>query len=690
MSQRDLNIEEALRRANDHWNAGQADQAELFCQRVLAVWPGQADALHMLGVIAHAYGNLDLGIQHLRQACLAPRAPAVYYSNLAEMCRQRGFLEEAEEKGRRATTLDPNLVPAWNNLGIILQEAGKLDESVTCLERVVALHPDNPEARNNLGNTYMRMGRLDRARAEYDRALALHPNYGEAHSNLAHLLHELGQFEQGAQEARLAIEISPQLVDAYINLAGIEITRRRPADALRWLDAVLHFAPGHPGALAAKAKVLSQAHRPDAALEVARRAVAAAPNNAEAHNALGRALADAGLVEDALSTLEKAAALPGLTESAVLDRATLLLEAGRGSEAKAIFDRVLEINPACAPAWGNRSDLKTYVPGDPDFDRMEALLAAPQTQKLQDRLALHFALGKAYLDIGDGANAFRHLDAGNRLKRSTIAFDGAATSIWMSEIAAVFGPALLDKFAGAGNASTLPIFVLGMPRSGTSLVEQVLASHPQAHGAGELAVVQGLVGTIADYPRALAQATPDTFARIGEAYLAQVAPLARGRSHVVDKMPANFLHAGLIHLALPGARIIHCRRDPVDTCLSCYSKLFNHEQSFAFDLAELGRFHRDYQALTDHWRRVLPANRFLDVDYEAVVDDLEGQTRRMLAFLGLPWDEACLTFHETKRVVRTASTTQVRQPVYKTSSGRWKPYAAHLAPLLDALGSGVA
>ncbi len=684
----DLSLEEAMARAHAHWNAGQADQAELFCQRVLAAWPGQADALHLLGIIAHAFGNPDLGLQHLRQACRAPRAPALYFSNLAEMCRQKGLLEEGEEAGRRATALNPALVAAWNNLGIILQEAGKLEESAFCLERVVAAQPDGAEAHNNLANTFKRLGRLDKAGFHYGKALALRPDYAEAHSNLAHLLNDQGDFEAAAKEARLAIELNPRLTDAYINLAGIETARQRLAEALRWLDAVLAFASGHPGVLAARAKLLRRCDRLEEALDAAKRAVMAAPHSADAHNVLGEVQQDSGLFDEALASFEKAEKLPGtVAEGAFVNHAVLLLEAGRSKEAAAIFDRILETNPSCVSAWCNRSDLKKFAAGDPDIARMEALLEGPRrTENFQDRLALHFALGKAYLDIGDAERAFYHMGEGNRLKRSTFAFDAEATSRWMGTIAQVFTPALLKRFEGAGSGSDMPVFVLGMPRSGTTLVEQILASHPQVHGAGELSALQTLVGRLDGYPGSLERLSPDDLTRLGEAYLARVRPLSRGRRHVVDKMPANFLHAGLIRLALPNARIIHCRRDPVDTCLSCYSKLFNAEQAFAYDLAELGRFHRDYQSLAAHWRQLLPGNRFLDVDYEAVVDDLEGQARRLVDFLGLPWNDACLRFHETVRPVRTASLHQVRQPIYKTSAGRWKAHAAYLRPLLTALG----
>lgn len=683
----DLSVEEALTRAYAHWNAGQTDQAELFCQRVLAAWPGQCDALHLLGVIAHAFGNLDLALQHVRQACLAPRAPAVYFSNLAEMCRQKGLLEEGEQAGRRATALDPVLTAAWNNLGIILQEAGKLEESVVCLERVTNAEPNNPEARNNLGNTFKRLGRLDKAKACYDTALSLHPNYAEARSNLAHLLNDLGLVEQAAQEARRAIEINPRLADAYINLAGVEMARNLHGEALRWVNAVLAFMPGHAGALVARARCLRHLDREEEAIEDARRAVAAVPRNPDVHNALGEALQAADRYDEALAAFDTAAELPGtVAETARLNRATLLMELGRGKDALAAFDDILAANPRCVVAWQGRADIKTFSAGDPDIARMEALLSSDTVQALNDRLCLRFALGKVYMDAGDPVRAFHHLDEGNRMKRATFSFDVKAADRWMRDIAKTVSASLLKRSEGAGNPSAMPVFVLGMPRSGTTLVEQILASHPLVRGAGEIRALQTLVAGLGDYPAVLKQATPEALKRLGDDYLARIAPLAQGRRHVVDKMPANFLHAGLIRLILPNAHIIHCRRDPVDTCLSCYTKLFTSEQLFSYDLEELGAFHRSYQTLTAHWRKVLPKDRFIEAQYEAVVDDLEGQARRLVDFLGLPWDDACLNFHKTERPVRTASTNQVRQPIYTTSSGRWRKYAAHLQPLLAALG----
>lgn len=682
----DLSIEEALGRAQAHWNAGQADQAELLCQRVLAAWPGQCDAHHLMGLMAHAYGNLDLALQHVRLACQAPRAPALYFSNLAEMCRQKQLLEEAERAARNAVAMNGNLAAAWNNLGIILQEAGKFAESVTCLERVAGMQGDNAEVHNNLANTYKRLGRLDKSEAHYMRALELHPNYAEAHSNLSTLLNDRGDLERAAAEARLAIDINPRLADAYLNIAAVELTRRRLPEALRWLEALLAFAPLNAAGLAARATVLKDAGQLDEALASVQQAVSLAQDNADAHNTLGQILQALGRFDEAGEAYRKAIALPGIAaENARVNQGVMLMEVGRKAEAMAAFDGVLVDYPRSASAWFNRADLKKFTKNDPDIPAMTKLLE-DQEQTLNDRMSLHFALGKAHLDAGTDTDAFRHFASGNRMKRETFTFDSAATAAWMKNFPKIFTPALLKKRGKAGHQSTMPIFVVGMPRSGTTLIEQILAAHPSVTGAGELSNLQRLVDTLPNYPLETAKLEDADFARLGRDYIAQTAPLAKGRPFMVDKMPANFLHAGLIRLILPQARIIHCRRDPVDTCLSCYSKLFTAEQAFAYDLSELGQFHVAYQELMAHWRKVLPAESFIEIDYEAVVADTEGETRRLLERLGLPWDEACLRFFENDRPIRTASVNQVRQPIYKSSSGRWKRHAAHLGQLLGSLG----
>jgi tetratricopeptide (TPR) repeat protein len=682
-----LSVPEAMARAHGHWRAGQADQAEMLCQRVLAAWPGHADALHLLGVMAHEFGNHGLAIAQLRQACQAPRAPAVYHSNLAEMLRRQGLLAEGEEAARRAVQLDPVHADAWNNLGILLQEAGKFAESKRCLERVLTLQPQNAQAYNNLGNTCKRLGQAAAAERHWMQALKLRPNYAEPHSNLANLLTDQARYDEAADHARQAIELNPRLADAYVNLAGVEMARQRYAEALRWLDCLLEFAPSNAIALAARALALKKLDRLGPALEAAELAVAAAPQNAEAHNARGLVLQALGRVEEALAAFDVAARLPGtVAEQPLVNRAILFMEQGDGAAAEAAFAAAAEAFPQSASVWFNRADLHKFTPGDAAIPVMQALLAEGGGRPGHDALLLHFALGKAFMDIGDSDQAFAHLHAGNRMKRETIQYDPATTSAWMARVAEVFSPALLARLGGQGAAGEMPVFVLGMPRSGTTLVEQILASHPAISGAGELGHIQNIAGGISGFPEAAGWLTAAALGALGQSYLAQLGGLARGRRFLVDKMPVNFVYAGLIRLILPGARLIHCRRDPVDTCLSCYTKLFSAEQPFSYDLGELGRFYGDYRRLMAHWRDCLPSTHFLEVDYEAVVADAEGETRRMLTFLGLDWDERCGRFYETSRTVRTASLNQVRRPVYASSAGRWRAHARHLGVLLEVLG----
>jgi len=686
-----ITIDQALAQAGAHWNAGQADQAERLCQHVLAVWPGQSDAHHLLGLIAHAYGNLDIAIDHLRRACQAPRVQAVYLSNLGEMCRQKGLLVEAEDAARRAVTMDATMVAGWNNLGIILQEAGKLEESLSCLERVELLQPDYAEAHNNLGNTLKRLGRLDQARRHYERALHLAPAYAEALSNFSHLLNDLGELDQAMAFARRAIDANPRLSDAYINAAAIEVTRDRYTEALRWIDALLSYAPLHAGALAVRATALRHLGRLDEALADARRAVAAAPTDGEVQNVLGEILQAQNKLPEALAAFERAARSTGFApEKALVNRAIALMEQGHKGDAEAVFEDVLTRNPRSVPAWFNFADLHRFEPGDPRISAMESLLAAGGIEGRADRTALHFALGKAWLDAGNPERGFTHLDEGNRRKRANFAYDAAATDRWIDEIIAAFPAERLQRPRAGTEGSALAVFVVGMPRSGTTLVEQILASHADIFGAGELAALQTAVTKAGLYPASAATFGAQDEAALGEQYLEEIRPLAAQHRRVVDKMPSNFLFAGLIHRILPDARIIHVRRDPVDTCLSCYTKLFTREQQFAYNLTELGRFYRSYDRLMDHWRAVLPTDRFIEVRYEDIVGDIAAESRRMLAFCGLDWDPACLDFHHTERIIRTASLNQVRQPLHADSIGRWRPYATHLAPLLDALGISVA
>jgi hypothetical protein len=369
----------------------------------------------------------------------------------------------------------------------------------------------------------------------------------------------------------------------------------------------------------------------------------------------------------------------------------VLVEQGRIDEARACFDRALAIDPACVMAQLNRADLKKFQPDDPDLAQLEALAVDPRLPEGK-RVYVHFALGKALDDVGQYDRAFRQWETGNAVMRRELNYNEAGYRQNFQILASVFDAPLFARFPAAGNPSGVPIFIVGMPRSGTTLIEQILASHPQVQGAGELSTLHRVADTMlgpdgqpVPFPACTAVMTAKKLRMMGRAYLESLPKLVAEKTRITNKMPTNFAYVGLIHLILPAARIIHALRDPVDTCLSCYSKFFATGQKFTYDLAELGRYYRWYSELMAHWRAVLPPGTMLEVAYEDVVDNVERQARRMLDYCGLPWDPACLEFHQTRRPVSTASSAQVRRPVYRSSVARWRRYESHLGPLLAEL-----
>ncbi len=373
--------------------------------------------------------------------------------------------------------------------------------------------------------------------------------------------------------------------------------------------------------------------------------------------------------------------------------ANSLKDLGKFDQALASYDETLAIRPHYAEVHYIRSDLKKFQAGDPDLATLETLAGDTGRFSPDKMKFFHFALGKALEDVGDYPRAFEQLLRGNALARSEIVYDEAGCQRGFQLLAELFDESLFERFAAAGDPSQVPIFIVGMPRSGSTLVEQILASHPQVHAAGELKNLDRIANMVTDsagrripFPQCISVLDADGLRRVGQAYLASLPALPAGKTRIADKAPTNFLRVGLIRLILPNARIIHTMRDPVDTCVSCFSR-FMPGLTYSYDLAELGRHYRWYYELMAHWRKVLPAGAMLDVSYEDVVGDLEGQARRLIDYCGLPWDDRCLSFHETSRPIATPSNVQVRQPLYRSSLARWRRYEAYLAPLLAELES---
>jgi tetratricopeptide (TPR) repeat protein len=525
-------------------------------------------------------------------------------------------------------------------------------------------------------------GRLDEAERLYREILESNPCHGDSLHLLGVLALNAGKFNAALELIGKALEIAPHHVAARLSWGNALLRAGRVAEAASAYERVLELAPELAEGHFNLGNALQRLGRLEEAVRAYHRASQLRPDYARAYNNLGNTLRALGRWEEALETYDQAISRRTAGFEAALENKALLLKAlGRRCEALQATQIALQLDPCSVSAWHIRAQLRKFTAGDPEIDSMEVALAAREPQLcLEDRARLRFALGKAWLDAGNAERAFEHLHAGNRLKRLTVSYDAQVTGRRMREMAAAFTPDLMARLAGAGDSTQVPVFIVGMPRSGTTLVEQILASHPQVHGAGELPLLRELVANIA-----VNALEPGDLAPLGRSYAQRLSALAPGRERVVDKEPLNFLHCGLIHLMLPNARMVHCRRNALDTCLSCYTKPFVGELGFAYDLRELGLYYRHYESLMAHWRSLLPPARFLEVDYETLVEDLEGEGRRLVDFCGLEWNEACLSFHQTRRHVSTASATQVREPLYRTSVGRWKSYARYLEPLMGAL-----
>jgi tetratricopeptide (TPR) repeat protein len=607
---------------------------------------------------------------------------------LGALLASTGRLQDAKALMKRALELKPKAFAYLENYIGVLVLAEDFAEALELSRKALGRQPRNANVLYLQAASLQKLDRLDEARAAFVELLRLAPNHPAGRKEYAVTLNRIGAQEQALRVVEALIAEQPRFADAYLVRANIRAIRGENRLAIADYERALELQPNAHETWQSLGLALRRLDRHDRALAAFERALALRPTYADALIGRGDALRLLDREPEAFACYDQAIALGGEDRrKALVLRAAAFAEAGRSDEARADLRRVTELYENAGAAWAALADLVKFEAGDPAFAAMEARLAGGATRTGVETIALHFALGKAYLDIGDSKRAFEHLNAGNRLKRAQLAYDADANSARTAAVAQAFPAEIFNRFAGAGSRAAAPIFVVGMPRSGTTLIEQILASHPAIHGAGELPFLAQIAAEMGGAPEGVAALTAERLAPLGDAYVARVGALPAGKSRWVDKTPGNFVNAGLIRLILPEARIIHSRRDPVDSCLSCYTKDFDSPGlAFTYDMTELGRYCRDYLALMDHWRSVLPETHFLEVDYEAVVDDLEREARRMLDFLDLPWNPACLDFHRTERPVRTASVNQVRQPIYRTSAGRWRAHAEQLAPLLQALG----
>jgi tetratricopeptide (TPR) repeat protein len=651
-SERDMQTLVALTQQKQH------AEAERAARQLIDTYPSDGVLWQVLGVSLRSQGMLADAVDALRRAVMLSPLNASGHYLLGDSLITLQQPREAAESFHRARTLKPDLADAHFKFGNALAMQHRHNEAIAAYERVLELCPDSSQARAHLGFALARIGRhadaeshlrialrtqadnvlinnalgvalhaqsrMSEAADSFRRVVALDPAAAEAHANLGHALRELGNYADAETHCRRAIALNDQMVQTHVDLGDSLYMLERYAEA-------------------------EQSYR---------RALELKPDFAKAQIGLGRSHFRQGRLKGARESLERAIAL----------------------------------DPNSVEAYGNLASLRRFVPGDPEPARMEELVAQLPFVSQESRIRFFFALGKVREDLGRYDEAFAAYAQGNQLKHAQLSPNEAGWISLIDNIRAVFNESFFVGRPTPPSHGRSPIFIVGMPRSGTSLIEQILSTHPDIHGAGELPHLENLVFGLAaeagqpnvHYPQVAASLSEQALAQLGHAYVEQAWRFVPDVARVTDKMMSNFLHIGMIRLMFPNAKIIHAMRDPMDSCFSCYATLFAKSNlRFAYELGSLGRYYVRYIELMQHWHRVLPSGAIIDVRYEDVVADTEGQASRLLEYLELPWDPRCLNFHENERIVRTASAAQVRRPIYGSSVARWKHFDVHLAPLLD-------
>lgn len=537
-----------------------------------------------------------------------------------------GRLSDAAEIYNRILATYPDQPDALHLLGMVAYQQGQIERAVTMLEKAVSLAPGNADALNNMGTVLLAAGDARGAVSSLRKALGINPGYFEAHNNLGNALVEARDFGGAEAAYRQALAIRPDSPEVLNNLAA----------------------------------TLNDQNQPQEALPACARAIELNPEYAEVYNTRGNALGMLGRLDEAVSSYRQAIAR----------------------------------NPdSVAPYW-HISRIRKFSAGDEDIAAMEKLIDRPGIADSQ-RMHLSFSLAKVYEDLESYDDAFRHLAIANKLKRATLEFDIGAAEKHFAETKSKFSEKFFTERLSASTESGVsdetPVFVVGMPRSGTTLVEQILSSHADVCGAGELGALRAVLGrqfgpfVCGDPLQGTDAMTPPKIRKAAEEYIAELRRHSASARLITDKMPHNFELIGMIRLMFPKAKVINCKRDSADNCYSLYKVHFSTQAyGYAYEQTEIARYYKLYTDLMAHWERVLPGF-VLNVGYEEVIDDQRAATKKLLDFCGLGWDDACMDFHKNARAVKTASFAQVRKPVFRGSVGLWRRYSDHLQEMNDEL-----
>ncbi|HTZ70274.1 MAG TPA: sulfotransferase, partial [Acetobacteraceae bacterium] len=629
--------------------------AEQQARAILQVLPTHPEALLIQGIARRLQGDAPGARDLLADLARAqPRSARTHYE-LALSLAALGETQAAIAALRRVLALAPAMSDAWRALGDVLMLAGETEAADAAYARHIRTAVNDPELMR--AGDALCAGNLPRAEHVLKARLKRTPTDIAAIRMLAETATRLGRYRDAENLLRRCLELAPGFAPARHNFAVVLFRQSRAAEAIPHIRQLLEQAPNDPNY----------------------------------RNLLAAALAVNGDYREAIAAYEDVLRDFPLQPKIWLGYGHALRTEGRRADCVAAYRRSLELAPSLGEAYWSLANLKTGALAAADTAAMRAALSRADLAE-DDRLHVHFALGRALEDAADYAESFAQYAAGAKIRRQQVHYDAAETASLVARVAAFFNATFLAAHAEDGHTDDAPIFVVGLPRSGSTLVEQVLASHGSVEGTLELPDI-GLIardfrraaGDPTSYPEGLATLDAAALAELGQRYIDRtLVHRKRGRARFVDKMPNNWVHFGLIRLILPNAKIIDARRHPMAACFSNFKQHFARGQHFSYDLTELGRYYRDYVSLMDHFDRVLPG-RVHRVQYETMVADTDREIRRLLDFCELPFEPACLRFWETERAVRTASSEQVRRPIYREGLDQWRHFEPWLSPLRAAL-----
>jgi tetratricopeptide (TPR) repeat protein len=596
---------------------------------------------------------------------------------------------ELEARMRGLMERHPNSGFVWHGLGVALQAQGK--DALAALQRSIELLPHDPFAHFNLGNALRDVGRLNEAMASYRHALAINPHFAEAHDNLGNILAGLGRFADASASYQRAIAIKPDFAQAYNNLGAVLWNLGNHADALACYQRALAIVPDYAEVHYNVGNTLKDIGLFDQAAASYRRALQLKPNDAATLCNLGIVLRLQAHPIEAEAMCREALAIEPDLLAAITLMAELRADQGQFSEVEQLYLRAISIDPESPEAWAGIARSRKMTNGDAAWLSAAQRIVASGLPPRQE-VPLRYAIGKYYDDVRDYANAFLNYQRANELsKLFAEKYNRHTHEQTVDKRIQLYSSDWLARHTQVDNTSARPIFIVGMPRSGTTLAEQILASHPAIFGAGELpfwvATATQFETSHNDAPMGVENIAP-ALQKMTVDYGQLLDRISPDKLRIVDKMPSNFLQLGLIHAAFPHARIIHMKRNPIDTCLSIYfQRFFETVHPYANDLEDLAHYYTEYERIMQHWHRTLPANTILDVCYEELVADQESWSRTMLEFIGVPWDARCLDFHQSVRTVSTTSNWQVRQKISSASVERWRNYEQFVVPLQRLLSA---